>query len=339
VAILGSLLAAAPSAQAAYAPTIAVIDTGVNPNHQELSGQIGAWWDFSADAGNHLPGNQTWDNSHVPFDPIGHGTVTASMAAGKNLAQPTKSYAPGTRLAIAKVFSSDGLSTGSIADAISWATHTVHADVITMSIGSMVPLPSVVSADVFAALADARTSGVLVTVSNGNGYGNAGLLTGDPGEANNFGGSPHVLSVGASGIDGFFVSTDPEVASDYNVTGASSTNNSGYVSMSGTSFATPLVGGFAAMLIKSAREAGQDASPNHIETLIKYSAFDTIVPPTFEGYGVFDDLLHPNQLADAQAHAAAGTLPARPAVDDSGIYVDTLAGLLRQLLGGLLCLC
>jgi hypothetical protein len=72
---------------------------------------------------------------------------------------------------------------------------------------------------------------------------------------------------------------------------------------------------------------GVDPTPDYIETLLKYSARDTESPPTFEGYGVLDD----TTMTTVLAHAAAGSLPARPDPDLNGIYVDTVMATLRDV--------
>src|SRR5438552_1129643 len=178
---------AANQGRASGAPVvIGMVDTGVNANHQEFTydpsiagpnGQFVAWWDFSTDASGHqpLPG-QLWDTSEPhPFDPNGHGTNTASMAAGKNVtAGKTKSFAPGYKLSIAKVGDSTGAISGDLAKAIRWQVDTAHADIISMSIGEVAPLPAAVSQLIFDSFAYARQHGVLVVVANGNGFANAG---------------------------------------------------------------------------------------------------------------------------------------------------------------------
>ena len=83
-----------------------------------------------------------------------------------------------------------------------------------------------------------------------------------------------------------------------------------------------------------ARDNGRPASPDYTETLIKYSARDTALSPTFEGYGVVDAA----QLPGALAHAAAGTLPPLP-TGLNPTYVDTVSQLIRKVWGGILCIC
>ena len=330
----GSVAVSAPKP-----PIVAVIDTGVRATHQEfdyrgrLSGadQFVAWWDFTREVKTEIAlpaAGQLWDPAvPEPYDRRGHGTLTAAMVGGRGVdIRKTPAALPGAKLAIAKVGNGDGAIQGDIGAAVRWATETVHADVISISIGSIVPFPAALARSNYDAIKAARAAGILVVVANGNGYGNLGLLPGDPGWASNYASSTNALAVGAAGSNGLLVSTDPEVTAVYTVTGPAHTSDDGYVSKSGTSFGTPFVAGFAASLIKTAREAGRTLGGEQLETLITFSASDTAMPPTFEGYGVVDTA----GLAAAQSHARAGTLPGRPTPDLSGTYVESVAGTLRS---------
>jgi hypothetical protein len=327
-------------------PVVAVVDTGVRATHQEFdyrgpastADQLVAWWDFSSEVKGRdvLPGRgQLWDTQvRDPYDKVGHGTLTASMAGGRNVSpQKTPSAYPGARLAIAKVSYYAASSTDkqsaidpyAVAPAIRWATDTVHADVVSLSIGSLVPVPAVVNADVYDAIRHARAQGVLVLVSNGNGWGDLGLVPGDPGWASSSAASPDALSVGAQGSTGLLNSTDPEVAAVYAIVGPTSADDTGYVSSGGTSFGTPYVAGFAAAVLLASRQGGHPLGVAALEQFVKDSSNDTIMPPQFEGYGVVDQ----SRLPAALANARAGRLPTRPVPDVSAVYVDGVVGTLR----------
>jgi len=351
VLVLAGLVLVAPHAGAtkkarattvADEPVVAVIDTGVRATHQEFNyggpssttDQFVGWWDFTTETKKSvvLPAaGQTWDTAVAdPYDKNGHGTLTASMVAGRGASpQKTPAAYPGGKLAIAKVGDGDGTIEGDIGAAVTWATDTVHADVISISIGTIVPVPALLEQSTLDAIAAARSKGILVVIANGNGFGNAGV-PGDPGWAGGFSSSTNALLVGAAGVDGYLVNTDPEVAAIFTVTGPSHTSDNGYVTESGTSFGTPFVAGFAASTIQAARAAGRSLTADRLETLLKYVATDTVTPPSFEGYGV----LSLTELPTAKSHAAAGTLPTRPSPDLSGTYVESVGGTLRSAWGG-----
>ncbi|MFL5846326.1 MAG: S8 family peptidase [Solirubrobacteraceae bacterium] len=328
-----ALIAAAPAAAQDADPTqgvrIAVIDTGINIAHQEFApDQLVGYWDFTTstpDAG------QTFDPNHAPADGNGHGTLTSSMAAGLNVdPDKTPSFAPGFKLAMADVGTDDGTISGDIAAAIRWSVETIHADVINISIGSIVPIPGApLLFEEYVALQEAREAGVLVTVANGNGTANAGLVPGD-GASSTYASSQDVLAVGASGIDGATVSYQPEVAAQFTITGPTHDSTDKYVTESGTSFSSPLVAGFAARLIAEARAAGRVLRAPELEALLKSASNDTELPPTWEGYGVLDA----GQLPGAIAAARAGTLVERPSPDLSATYVEQVAGSERALNNG-----
>ena len=331
--LVAVLLAAVPAIASAqidptYGVRVCVVDSGVNAAHKEFAaGQLVGFWNFT-DASRRTVG--AFDPKYKPADGNGHGTLTASMAVGLN-ADPrkTKSFAPGFPFAAAQVSTPDGTVSGDIAGAVRWCVDTITASVINISIGSIVPLSvagDLLSGEVYDAIAYARSKGVLVTVANGNGTGNLGLVPGD-GASSNFSMSLDVLAVGASGLSGATVSYQPEVAAQYLVTGPVHNNTTGYENTGGTSFSAPLVAGFAARLIAEARSAGRDLTAGPLEALVKSAAGDTELPPIWEGYGVIDAA----RLAGALAAAREGRLVARPDPDVSAMYVEDVAGTQRRL--------
>jgi subtilisin family serine protease len=333
VAAALTLVAAAPAAAQGVDPTqgvrIAVIDSGINAAHQEFApDQVVGYWDFTTS----LPKDgQTFDPNHPPADGNGHGTLTAAAAAGLNVdPRKTPSFAPGFKLAIADVGTDDGTNSGDIAAAIRWSVRTMHADVINISIGWYTPIPGapLLMAE-YIALKEARDAGVLVTVANGNGTGNTLLVPGD-GASSPYASSQDVLAVGASGLDGARVSYQPEVAASIGTTGPAHDSTDQYVTEGGTSFASPLVAGFAARLIAEARSAGRNLRQPELEELVKSAARDTEMPPPFEGYGVIDKA----QLSAALAAARTGTRVARPDPDPSATYVERVANGERGLNAG-----
>jgi hypothetical protein len=335
--------------------TITVIDTGSEASNPEFNydetvpgpnGQFVGWWDFSGTKSHAACGtaSSVWCATKGPYDPDmnsgSHGTGTTGMAAGTNASSvKTPSACPGCNLAVAKVLNEDPGTTGgdsgldgSLADAIHWAVDVVHTDVISISIGAIAPLPEPLVHDTYLAFRYARERGVLITVANGNGWADA-EGPGQPGGFMNYGNSTDVLSVGANDIDGYLVTTDPEVTGPFTVmTSASKAQDTdgttdGYHSISGTSFSTPFTAGLAAHLISSGRLCGAtDLSPAFLEQLIKDTAVDsTTLPPMSEGYG---------EVSLGTMQTALGVLcngSVRPTVNSvTKLYTDDVSGTERE---------
>lgn len=277
---------------------IAVIDTGIDASHPEFAaGQVVAWRDFTA------------ERSPTPKDGHGHGTATASLVAGLNagscgndVTRPKLAFAPGAQLIIARVGDNGGAITGNIDAAFDWAV-AQGADVISMSIGGIVPLPAIPAQGAHRA----REAGVLVVVSAGNGLANLGLAP-YPSWTTSYGNSDDVLSVGSSTRSGGSSTSgnlDPDVTS-WGVGVCVARRGGGYTTMSGTSFAAPLVAGMAGKAMEEARANGQPASADRVERLVLLSATNSQATPyALQGMGFLLDREFPRLVA----HARAGTLP------------------------------
>ncbi len=255
------------------------------------------------------------------------------MAVGLNAsAAKTPSLAPGYHFAMANVFTVGGATggtlTGSVGEAIRWEVDTIGAKVISISIGTVAPIPLAATLDdTYRAIDYARSQGVLVVVANGNGLADTGVVP-STGAFSSYAESTNVLAVGAAGVGAYLTSYQPEVVSDYQVTAASNTDNTGYVAEVGTSFATPRVAGFAARLLGEAVAHGRTLSADALEVLVKYSATpDSTYPALVYGYGAIGSA----ELPAALVHAANGTLFTRPSPDVVAIYVEQVAGTERSL--------
>ncbi|WP_405958191.1 S8 family peptidase [Streptomyces phaeochromogenes] len=229
---------------------VAVLDTGVDATHDDLKNQVVAEKNFStaADA----------------TDKYGHGTHVASIVAGTGAksAGKYKGVAPGAKLLNGKVLGDDGSGDDSgILAGMEWAVEQ-GADVVNLSLGGgdtpdIDPLEAQVNKL-------SKEKGVLFAIAAGN-DGDLGEQTiGSPGSAE------AALTVGA--VDdtdklASFSSTGPgldgQIKPDVTAPGVDTTAASapgsviaqevgekppGYVSISGTSMATPHVAGAAAIL-------------------------------------------------------------------------------------------
>ena len=222
--------------------TVAVLDTGVDPGHPDLAEQVAQTRSF-------VPGETITDVN-------GHGTHVASTVAGTGAASDgrEKGVAPGADLAIGKVLNDAGSGAESwIIEGMEWGAGL--ADVVSMSLGSTEPSDGT---DPMALAVDSlsKSTGALFVIAAGN-YGRVSGI-GSPGAAQS------ALTVGA--VDGaderaYFQDMGPRlgdavvkpeiVAPGVEVLAARSSASAGqgpYVSLSGTSMATPHVAGAAAII-------------------------------------------------------------------------------------------
>jgi thermitase len=231
---------------------IAVVDTGVQSSHPDLAGKVVAGYDFV-------------NNDSDPSDDQGHGTHCAGIAAaqtnnGTGIAgiagwngDSSASDAVSTKIMPVKVLAADGSGTTSgVADGIIYAADH-GAKVINLSLGGggTITLENAVNY--------AFSKGCVIVGAAGN-SGSSSLSY--PGAY------PNVLSV-ASTDSTDTLSNFSNYGSWVKVAApgqdiASTYINGGYVYMSGTSMATPLVAGQAALI----RSQNPSLSNAQVESLI-----------------------------------------------------------------------
>ncbi|MGW1887186.1 S8 family serine peptidase [Streptomyces sp. NPDC001970] len=227
---------------------VAVLDTGVDANHPDLAGRIAEAKDFSGSA-------NTGDH-------FGHGTHVASIVAGTGAASSgsRRGVAPKADLLIGKVLDDNGYGSESgIIDGMEWAAGG-HAKVVNMSLGADIQTDGTDSMSQ-AVNALTESTGTLFVVAAGN-SGPGPSTVGSPGAAD------AALTVGAVDRDDTLASFssrgprfgDGAVKPDVTAPGvgivaarAAGTTlgdpvDDNYVSLSGTSMATPHVAGAAALL-------------------------------------------------------------------------------------------
>lgn len=276
---------------------ICVIDSGIHP-HKDFGDRIKGFVDMN-------------DGQVKPYDPYGHGTHVAGIAAGSGVESngKFKGVAPDADII--------GVRITSVAEAIKgiqWAienkdTHNIK--VLNMSLGDF-PIKSYQTDPWAQAAAKAWDAGIMVVVAAGNeGPGEGTVST--PGI------DPKVLTVGA--IDdkntpereddtiSLFTSRGPTtpdglikpdvVAPGVEIFGPLSPGSTldtddlphvddKYIAMSGSSMATPIVSGLAALII----QANPDLTNNEIKQILMETAENYIpgLKPTDQGSGLVDPM-------------------------------------------------
>lgn len=276
---------------------ICVIDSGLYP-HKDFDGRLKAFVDMN-------------EGKKKPYDPLGHGTHVAGVAAGSGAesAGKYKGVAPDADLV--------GIRITSVAEAIKgiqWAIENkdkYNIKVLNMSLGDF-PLKSYKDDPWSQAAAKAWDAGLVVVVAAGNeGPGEGTIST--PGI------QPKVITVGAiddrntpereDDVMAHFSSRGPTspdglekpdiVAPGVDIYGPLSPGSTldtsdmphyenKYISMSGSSMATPLVSGLSALLL----QANPNLTNEDIKKILMNTAEKYIpsVKPTDEGAGLIDPL-------------------------------------------------
>jgi subtilisin family serine protease len=291
---------------------IAILDTGIDPEHPDFAGRIASTADFTGEG---------------IADASGHGTHVAGIAAGDGRTSGGKyaGVAPGAHLYIAKVLDSQGAAFMSdVMVGIDWAVkQQVH--VMNLSLSGPPPCDGTDALSEACDLAGER--GFVICVAAGN-SGPRAVTIGPPGCAR------QVITVGASTDDDTLLeassrgpTADGRVKPDVlfpgagiiacraNDTSLGNALNQAYTEASGTSMATAHASGTAALLL----EAEPGLTPGEIKRLIM---------------GVATDLgLEENSQGAGRGDAYAALISARVRQDDPvrpGCLVQLLA-LLRDI--------
>ncbi|HEY83728.1 MAG TPA: S8 family peptidase [Chloroflexi bacterium] len=261
---------------------LAIVDTGIDPNHADFSGRIIARKKFIGSSED---------------DENGHGTHVAGIAAGTGAASNGKyrGAASGAQLYIAKVLDKNGGgSMSGVMAGIEWAVGQ-GAQVINLSLGGSGPCDG---SDALSTMCDAAVTqaGVMLCVAAGN-AGPGASTVGSPGCAK------QVLTVGASddndNITGFSSrgpTSDGRVKPNivfpgYGIVAPQAAGTQlgqviapGYISLNGTSMATPHASGAACLLL----QAKPDLTPTQIKSALRNTAVDLGQPANAQGSGRSD---------------------------------------------------
>ncbi len=260
---------------------IAIVDTGIDPQHPDFTGRIAASADFTGEG---------------PVDQHGHGTHCAGVAAGSGAASQGRyrGVAPGATLYAAKVLRANG--EGMMSDVmagVEWAVHQ-GVQVISLSLGGPGPCDG---HDALSETCDAAMeAGVVVCVAAGN-DGPQPYTVGSPGCARK------VITIGAvndQDVVASFSSRGPTadgrpkpdvVLPGVNIVSARARGtkmgnivNEYYTSASGTSMATPLAAGICALLL----QAEPHLTPAEIKERLMTTAINLGVDVYAQGRGRVD---------------------------------------------------
>jgi len=151
---------------------VCILDTGVDPTHEQLDSKSIVWSDFVSGA-------------TTPYDDHGHGTHVASIAVGDGVGGPQaarfEGVAPEAGLWAGKVLDDQGSGSESgIVAVVDWCAADPDVDVISMSLGTTLPSDG---SDALSLAANAAVAdGKVVVVAAGN-SGDAPDSIGAPGAA------------------------------------------------------------------------------------------------------------------------------------------------------------
>ncbi|MBI3852785.1 MAG: S8 family serine peptidase [Verrucomicrobia bacterium] len=264
---------------------VAVLDSGVNRAHPDLLGRI-------------LPGYDFVSGDNDPADDFGHGTAVAGtiVAAGNN-GVGVAGVVPGCTVLPVKILDASGFGTySSIAEGVRYAVDQ-GASVINLSVAGNSP-----SSTLQDAISFAWSNNVVVVAAAGN---NANSTPQYPAAC------AHVVAVSATEPNdtlasfssyGSYVTLS---APGDNIWTTQRDTNNPYGAWRGTSFASPIVAGIAALVASE----NPSLSNDEIVSLLQQTADDAGLPgyDTSFGYGRVNAF-----NAIVAASALPGALPPQP---------------------------
>lgn len=255
--------------------TIAILDTGVDATHPDLAAKMVSGWNM-------------YDNNSDTRDVHGHGTAVAGTAAAAgNNAIGVAAVAPNAKIMPMRIANPSGYAYYStIAQALNWAADN-GANVANISFLGVAGSASIQSAAQYF-----RNKGGLTVVSAGNNGVDEGIAPNDD-----------IIAVAATDANdaktswssfGSFVDVSAPGAGIW-----TTMNGGGYGAWSGTSFASPVVAGVAALM----KSANPLLTPGEIESLLFASATDLGNPGKDSWYG--SGRVNAGAAVFAAHHAAA----------------------------------
>lgn len=225
---------------------IAVLDTGVDSTHPDLSGKI-------------VPGWNMYDNNSNTSDVTGHGTGVAGIAAASsNNGIGIASVAWGCRIMPVRVTTSSGMATDSmIANGLTWASDR-GARVANLSFSSSNDSTTLTNAAAYFH----NRGGVVI------------FAAGNTGTFSSAADNPYILRISATDANDVLASwsctgNNIDLAAP-GVSIQTTSRGGGYSSTSGTSCSAPIVAGIIALLFS----INPNLTPAQIQDILKQSADD-----------------------------------------------------------------
>ena len=253
--------------------TVCVIDNGVNDSHPALAGRIVGQHDF-------------FNGDEVAEDTHGHGTHVSGIITSNDTTY--RGVAPEAGVVMMKVGNSTSLSLTNITAALDWCVtnETVfNISVISMSFGEdgagyPAPTSSTCPTYLDSGFAAANAAGILLVAASGNDDLTNGVsypacntnitsvgATNDTDAVASFSNTGHLLDLFAPGVN--VISTTP-------LGGCSGSNTichpSGFMTASGTSMATPMAAGAAAIVNQYRKlKTGSGLTPAQLKSELELS--------------------------------------------------------------------
>jgi hypothetical protein len=240
---------------------IAILDTGVDPNHPDLKNKLTLGYNF-------------YNNNNDWYDVCGHGTKVAGSAAA---------------------ITNNGLGVSGV----SWNNPIIPIKITDASCYGY--YSSMINGIVYAADKGARVANISFQIFNGASLSDAArymnehggwvvAAAGNTGTLENYSDNPYIISVGSissNGLVSSFSSYGPFV--DFAAPGSSiytTTNGGAYGYTSGTSFSSPIVSGVVALIIAN----NPSMNSQQVYDALKNSAVDkgTAGRDNYYGWGVVD---------------------------------------------------
>lgn len=232
---------------------VAVLDTGVDYNHIELKGRV-------------LEGIDLVNNDKDAMDDNGHGTHVAGIVAANSNYIGINGITQKTKILPIKILDSEGYTTSTVTiDGIYYAIEN-NVDIINMSLGG-----SASNSIEEKAILDAYNEGIVLVASAGNENTNelaypaaytqviSVAATDENDDKADFSNWGEWIDIAAPGVN--ILSTAPYILDEDNL-------SDGYMYMSGTSMATPIISGVCALI----KAQHPNWTPQQIEWAIEKSS-------------------------------------------------------------------